>query len=95
MLSDVLVPQVQEFPEQNRRMDVKACIEKWGSVISLVLFSLIWASLQWDVLRGLATEGLTAMNTLSDVGMLVMLLITLGMTVYAVQETLTEGSETI
>lgn len=76
-------------------MNVRAFFERWGSVISLVLFSVVWASLQWDVLRGLVTEGLSAVDTLSDVGMLVMLLITLGMTVYAVRQTLTAGTETI
>lgn len=75
-------------------MDVRAFFERWGSVISLILFSVVWASLQWDVLRGLVTEGLSAVDTLSKVGMLMMLLITLGMTVYAVQQTLT-GGETI
>jgi hypothetical protein len=76
-------------------MTVRAFVERWGSVISLVLFSVVWASLQLDVLRGLATEGLSAVDTLSDGGMLVMLLITLGMTGYAVRQTLTEGAETI
>lgn len=76
-------------------MNVRAFFERWGSVISLILFSVVWASLQWDVLRGLVTEGLSAVDSPSDVGMLVMLLITLGMTVYAVRQTLTEGTETI
>jgi hypothetical protein len=76
-------------------MNVRAFFERWGSVISLILFSVVWASLQWDVLRALVTEGLSAVDSPSDVGMLVMLLITLGMTVYAVRQTLTEGTETI
>lgn len=71
-------------------MNGRAFLEKWGSVISLVLFSVVWASLQRDVLRGLVTEGISAVDTPSDVGMLVMLFITLGMTVYAARRTLAE-----
>ena len=37
-------------------MNVRPIFERWGSVISLVLFSVVWASLQWDVLRGLVIE---------------------------------------
>lgn len=47
------------------------------------------------MLRGLLTEGLSAVDSPSDAGMFVMLLITLGMTVYAVRKTLTEGTEPI
>lgn len=64
-------------------------------MISLVLFSIVWASLQWNVLRGLATEGISVVDTPSDIGMLVMLLITVGMTVYAVRQTFRGEDETI
>lgn len=74
-------------------MNARTFFDQWGSVISLILFSVVWASLQWDVLRGLVTEGLSAVDSLSDVGMLVMLLITLGMTGYAVRQTLTGDTE--
>ena len=76
-------------------MNVRAFFERWGSVISLILFSVVWASLQWGVLRGLGTDGLSAVDSPSDVGMLVLLLITLGMTVYTAHQTLSEGVETV
>lgn len=74
-------------------MNISAFFEKWVSVVSLILFSAVWASLQWDVHRGLITEGLSAVDTLSDVDILVMLLITLRMTVNAVRQTLTVRSD--
>lgn len=76
-------------------MNLGSFFERWGSVISLVLFSVVWVSLQWNVLRGLATEGISVVDTPSDIGMLVMLLITVGITVYAVRQTLAEGAKTI
>ena len=76
-------------------MNAGAFFERWGGVIWLALFTVVWASLQWDVLRGLVTEGASAVDTMADGGMLVMLLITLGMTVYAVRQTLAEGADTI
>lgn len=76
-------------------MDARAFVERWRSVISLALFSVVWASLQWDVLRGLVTEGVSAVDTLGDVGMLVMLLLTVAMTCYAVRQTLVEGTPNI
>ncbi|MGB9965774.1 hypothetical protein [Halobacterium sp. CBA1126] len=74
-------------------MEAGAFVERWRSVISLALFSVVWASLQWDVLCGLVTEGFSAVETLSDAGMLVMLLLTLATTGYAVRQTLTEETE--
>lgn len=47
------------------------------------------------MLRGLVTEGVSAVDMLGDVGMLVMLFLTLAMTGYAVRQTLTEGPSTI
>jgi len=71
-------------------MRVADVLRRWGSAISLVLFCAVWASLQWDVLRGLATDGPSAVESPADVGFLLMLLITLGATVYAIQETRSE-----
>jgi hypothetical protein len=49
---------------------------KWGAVISLGLFTLVWASLfRWNLLSSLPTEGLT-IDTLREVGLFVMLLST-------------------
>lgn len=64
-------------------------------MISLGLFAVVWASLQWDMLRGLVTEGVSAVDTVADVGMLVMLLITVVTTVYAVHRTLSDSVDPI
>jgi len=71
-------------------MGVADVVRRWGSAISLFLFCVVWTSLQWDVLRGLATKGPSAVESPADVGFLLMLLITLGATAYAVRETLSE-----
>lgn len=71
-------------------MTLADVLHRWGSAISLFLFAVVWASLQWDVLQGLATEGPSAIESAADVGFLLMLLITLGATVYAIQETRSE-----
>jgi hypothetical protein len=71
-------------------MEVADVLRRWGSAISMGLFSVVWASLQWDVLRGLATEGPSAVDSAVDAAFLLMLLITLGATVYAIQETRSE-----
>lgn len=49
---------------------------KWGAVVSLGLFTLLWASLlRWNLLFSLPTEGLT-IEMLREVGLFVMLLST-------------------
>lgn len=52
-------------------------LRRWREVIGLLLFSVVFASLQWDTLRSLITDGPTAVTTLADISLLVLLLITI------------------
>jgi len=69
-------------------MELVGGIKRWGDVISLLLFSVVWASLQWDVLRGLVTEGPSVVDSPVDVAFLIMLLITLTTTLYVFKKQL-------
>jgi len=51
-------------------------IPRWREVMMLILLSALFASLQWDTLQDLISNGLTAVNTLVDVSLLVLLGIT-------------------
>lgn len=63
---------------------------KWGSAISLVIFSGIYISFSWDVLTGFTTEGLSAVDTASDVAFLAMTIISIGAAVFVIRATLAE-----
>jgi len=60
-------------------------IPQWREVMMLILLSVLFASLQWNTLQGLISNGPTAVNTLVDVSLLVLLGITV---IGAIYETL-------
>jgi len=51
-------------------------IPRWREVMMLILLSVIFASLQWNTLQDLISNGPTAVNTPVDVSWLVLLGIT-------------------
>lgn len=66
-------------------------LRRWSGALSLFGLCLVYLSLQREMLTGVATEGLTAIDTLYELSLAVMLLITLGMTVYEVRRTMTDA----
>ena len=60
-------------------------IPQWREVRMLILLSVLFASLQWNTLQDLISNGPTAVNTLVDVSLLVLLSITV---IGAIYETL-------
>ena len=60
-------------------------IPQWREVMMLILLSVLFASLQWNTLQDLISNGPTAVNTLADVSLLVLLGITV---IGAIYETL-------
>lgn len=60
-------------------------IPQWREVMMLILLSVLFASLQWNTLQDLISNGPTAVNTLVDVSLLVLLGITV---IGAIYETL-------
>ena len=60
-------------------------IPQWREVRMLILLSVLFASLQWNTLQDLIFNGPTAVNTLVDVSLLVLLGITV---IGAIYETL-------
>lgn len=60
-------------------------IPQWREVMMLILLSVLFASLQWSTLQDLISNGPTAVNTLVDVSLLVLLGITV---IGAIYETL-------
>jgi hypothetical protein len=60
-------------------------IPQWREVMMLILLSVLFASLQWNTLQDLIFNGPTAVNTLMDVSLLVLLGITV---IGAIYETL-------
>jgi len=60
-------------------------IPQWREVMMLILLSVLFASLQWNTLQDLISNGPTAVNTFVDVSLLVLLGITV---IGAIYETL-------
>lgn len=60
-------------------------IPQWREVMMLILLSVLFASLQWNTLQDLISNGPTAVNTLVDVSLLVLFGITV---IGAIYETL-------
>ncbi len=48
-------------------------IPQWRELMMLILLSFLFASLQWNTLQGLISNGPTAFNTLVDVSLFVLL----------------------
>ncbi len=57
-------------------------IPQWREVMMLILLSVVFASLQWNALQDLSSNGPTAVNTFVDVSLLVLLGITVIGTIY-------------
>ena len=57
-------------------------IPQWREVMMLILLSVLFASLQWNTLQDLISNGPTAVNTLVDVSLLVLLGITVTGAIY-------------
>jgi len=51
-------------------------ILRWREVLSLVLLSVVFASLQWDTLQQFVTTGTPTVNTLYDLSLLLLFSIT-------------------
>ncbi len=62
-------------------------VKRWKEAISLCLICIVFASFQWEVLRGFVTEGPSVVNTPYEIALLVMLLITFGALVYEIRQT--------
>jgi len=60
-------------------------VPQWREVMMLILLSVLFALLQWNTLQDLISNGPTAVNTLVDVSLLVLLGITV---IGAIYETL-------
>lgn len=71
-------------------MEVVNSLRRWGQAISLFLFCIVWVSFQWDVLRGLVTQGPSVVDTLYETSLIVMLLVTLGALVYEIRRTVSD-----
>ena len=63
--------------EGTKMMPSTSGIPQWREVIMLVLLSVVFVSLQWNTLQDLLSRGPTAINTLGDVSLLVLLSITI------------------
>ena len=59
-------------------------IPQWREVMMLILLSAVFASLQLDTLQALISDGPTAINTLVDVSLLVLLSITVIGAIYEI-----------
>lgn len=68
-------------------MELVGSLKRWKEAISLFLLCIVWASLQWEVIRGFVTEGPSVLDTLYETALLVMLLITFGALIYEVRQT--------
>lgn len=51
-------------------------IPRWREVIGLFFLSVVFASLQWDTLRELGTNGTATVNTLYELSLLVLFSLT-------------------
>ncbi|MYL18132.1 hypothetical protein [Halorubrum distributum] len=60
-------------------------IPQWRELMMLILLSFLFASLQWNTLQDLISNGTTAFNTLVDVSLFVLLSISV---IGAIYETL-------
>jgi len=59
-------------------------IPQWREVMMLILLSVVFVSLQWNTLQDLISNGPTAVNTLIDVSLLVLLGITVTGAMYEI-----------
>lgn len=59
-------------------------IPQWREVMMLILLSVVFVSLQWNTLQDLISNGPTAVNTLMDVSLLVLLGITVTGAMYEI-----------
>jgi len=59
-------------------------IPQWREVMMLILLSVVFVSLQWNTLQDLISNGPTAVNTLMDVSLLVLLGITVTGVMYEI-----------
>jgi hypothetical protein len=68
-------------------------VRRWSDVVSLLLFSVLWAALGWGVVRDLLTDGPAAVDTLADGAHLVMVLLTLATTAWVIRQTVLDDTE--
>jgi len=61
-------------------------IPQWREVMMLILLSVVFASLQWNTLQDVISNGPTAVNTLMDVSLLVLLGITVTGAMYEIPQ---------
>ncbi len=71
-------------------MEFIVIVTRWSGTISLFLLCIVWASLQWDTLRAIITEGPFVIDTLDEAALILMLFITFGAMIYAIRQTATE-----
>ncbi|QIB73861.1 hypothetical protein GL213_09780 [Halogeometricum borinquense] len=65
-------------------------VKRWSGALSLFLVSLVWVSIQWETLRGIATEGPSVVDTFDEVALMLLLLATLVVLAYEIRTTTTE-----
>ncbi|WP_248898187.1 hypothetical protein [Haloplanus halobius] len=68
-------------------MEVLGGLKRWKEAIALFLLCVVFATLQWEVLRGFVIAGPSVPDTLYDGSLLVMLLITFGALVHELRRT--------
>ncbi len=70
--------------EEPRVVPSTTDIPQWREVMMLILLSVVFASLQLNTLQALISDGPTAINTLVDVSLLVLLSITVIGAIYEI-----------
>ncbi|RYJ13499.1 hypothetical protein ELS19_05655 [Halogeometricum borinquense] len=65
-------------------------VKRWSGALSLFLVSLVWVSIQWETLRGIAAEGPSVVDTFDEVALMLLLLATLVVLAYEIRTTTTE-----
>ncbi len=71
-------------------MEFVGSLKRWSAAISLFLLCIVWASLQWDTLRSIITKGPSVIDTLDELALLIMLVLTLGAMIHEIRQTATE-----